>query len=114
MNAVRLRHPGLAIHVEVQDALRARELGDQDPAFDRRRILLLRRRRDVMRANTDRVVAVGYGPRRPSNTPSHPLAEDDLVDLLDDLGDIYRWIGKHLRTQQRVGPTIDGRGRTEL
>ena len=39
MDAMRLRHPGLAVHVEMDDALRARELGHQHAAFDDGRVL---------------------------------------------------------------------------
>ena len=34
MDAMRLRHPGLAVHVEMDDAFRARELGHQHAALD--------------------------------------------------------------------------------
>src|SRR5262245_45513242 len=111
---MRLRNPGLPGHVEVQQALRPGRLGDEHAALERRCLLLLRRRGNVMRANADRIVPIGYCPSSLPRTPCHALAEHDLVALLDDFGHIDGRIGEDLRAEQRVWPAVDRRGRTEL
>src|SRR4051812_7631060 len=94
MNAVRLRHPRGAVHVEMDDAFRAAELGHEDAALDGGRVLLARDGRDVMRPDSQRVVAVGNAANAVARVPSHHVAEQYVVSPLGDWRRVHRRIGE--------------------
>src|SRR6266511_2343706 len=79
MNAMRLRHPGRTVHVEMDDALRAAQLGHQHAAFDGLGILLGRARRNMVWPYADRIFAVRNGADAVAGPPFDGFAERHLV-----------------------------------
>src|SRR5690606_29904017 len=81
VDAMRLRHPGAAVEVEMDDAFRAAQFGDDDPALDRG-AAVAGNGADVVGADADGVVTIRYGAPHLAGRQADQVADEDLPSPL--------------------------------
>ncbi len=79
----------------MDDALRPAQLGDEDAAFHGG-AAVARHGADVMRADADRVVAIGDRRADPSGRQTDRVADQDLAAMLADRRRVDRRVGEDL------------------